>query len=151
MTLQSGIAIAPDADVWAADPETDRIKCPGAGRLQFRAVEGAGGTGTAKIEAFAHAANSGGTPEAIPFRHKTAQTPGELDDSGGFTTAAAAGVTPAAGADKQTLIEFRADELPAGKPYVSLKFTEVEDSPVDGAVMWTIKGGDYPGSGNTSL
>lgn len=151
MTNQYQIALAPDADRFASSATTDRIKCPGAGKLQFLISEGAGGTGTATITANTHAANSGGTPTAIAFRYKTATTPGELDDSGGWSTATTSGVTPAAGANKQTLVEFRFDELTEGEPYVSLTLTEVVNDPVDASVISIVKGGDYPGSGNSSL
>lgn len=151
MTNQYQIALAPDADRYNTSPTTDRIKCPGAGKIQFLITEGAGGTGTATITAHCHAANSGGTPTALAFRYKTATDPGELDDSGGWSTATSTGTTPAAGATKQTLIEFRFDELTEGKPYVSLTLTEVANDPVDASVISIVKGGDRPGSGNSSL
>lgn len=151
MTNQFIIALAPAADRYDTNPVTARVKAPGAGKLQFLVSEGAGGTGTATITAHAHIASSSGTPEAIPFRYKTALTPGQLDDSGGFSAATTSGVTPAAGANKQTLVEFRADELPAGRPWVSLTLTEVVNSPVAASVVAIVKGGDRPGSGNSSL
>jgi hypothetical protein len=151
MFLQTGIALAPIADVWESGPKTtDRVRCPGSGRLYFVVTEGAGGTGTAVITAEAHETNSGGTPTAIGFRYKVAQTPGEIDNSGSWTTADTSGATPAAGADKKTLIEFRFDDLPAGKPFVSLTFTEGVDAAVAGGVDWIILDGDR-GFGNSSL
>jgi hypothetical protein len=145
------IALAPDADRYDGNPTTDRIRCPGAGKLQFLITEGVGGTGAAVITAHAHIANSSGTPEAIPFRYKTAQDPGELDDAGGYSLATTSGTTPAAGASKQTLIEFRFDDLPTGKPFVSLTLTEGVNSPVDAGVIAIVKGGDRPNSGVTNL
>lgn len=151
MTNQYIIALAPDADRYNGNPATDRVKVPGAGKLQFLISEGAGGTGTATITANAYAANSGGSGTTLAFRYKTATTPGELDDSGGWSTATTSGVTPAAGANKQTLVEFRFDEVTEGKPYVALTLTESVNDPCDAGVIAIVKGGDYPGSGNSSL
>jgi hypothetical protein len=151
MTNQYIIALAPDADRWTGNPTTDRVRCPGAGKLQFLVTEGVGGVGTITPTCHAHIANSGGTPEAIPYRYKLALTPGELDDSGGWTQADDAGDLMTAGASKQILIEVRADELPAGKPFVSVTLTETDSTAVDAAVIAIVKGGDHPGSGNSSL
>lgn len=149
MTNQYIIALAPDADRYNTDPTTDRVRCPNAGKVQFLVTEGAGGTGTAALTVSCFAAATGGSGTAVTFRHKTAQTPGQLDDSGGWSSGTT--VTPAAGASKQTLIEVRGDDLTAGKPFVELTLTEDTDSPVDASVIAIVKGGDYPGSGNTSL
>lgn len=144
-------ALAPDADRYNGNPSTDRIKVPGSGKLQFLIVEGAGGTGTATITANAYAANSGGSGTALAFRYKTVTSSGEVDDAGGWSTASTSGVTPAAGANKTTLVEFRFDEVTAGKPYVALTLTESANDPVDAAVIAIVKDGDRPGSGNTYL
>jgi hypothetical protein len=144
------IALAPDADRYNGNPSTDRVRCPSAGRLQFLITEGAGGTGTATITANAFAENSGGSGTLLGFRYKTVTDPGEIEDSGSWSTATTAGVAPAAGATKQTLIEFRFDDLPAGKPFVELTLTEAVNDPVDAAVIAIVKGGDR-GFGNSSL
>lgn len=143
-------AVAPDADVWAANPQTDRIRVPGAGKLVFAIVEGAGGTGTAAITATAYTAASGGSSSALTaFRYKTATSSAEVHNAGGWTTASTT-VTPAAGANKTTLVEFRADELPDGYPFVTLTLTEVADSPCDGVVIAIVVDGDRPGDDNVT-
>lgn len=138
-------ALAPDADRFTGTPTTDRIRVPGAGKLVFAIVEGAGGTGTAAITAKSYAAATGGTGTALAFRYKTATSSAEIHNAGGWTTATTSGVTPAAGANKTTLVEFRFDELTADEPFVELIFTEGVDSPVDAAVIAVIIDGDRPG------
>lgn len=151
MSNQYIIALAPDADRWTGNPVTDRVRCPGTGKLQFLITEGAGGVGTITPTANAFAANSGGSGTLLAYRYKQVLTPGELDDAGGWTTATTAGFLSTAGAGKQILIEFRADELPAGKPYVELTFTETDSTAVDAAVIAIIKDGDRSGAGTSNL
>jgi len=143
-------ALAPAADRYNTSPSTDWVRVPGSGKLQFLLVEGAGGTGTATITVNSASDNAGTGATAIPFRYKTATSSAELNDAGGYTTATASGVTPAAGANKSTLVEVRFDEVSAGKPYVSLTLTEVANFPVDAGVIAIIKDGDRPGDPNVT-
>jgi len=62
-------------------------------------------------------------------------TSGGLDTWGDITAATSSGVTPAAGANKSTMVEVRADELTEGNDYVALTLTEVADAAVDAAVV----------------
>lgn len=143
-------ALAPDADRWASNPSTDRIRVPGAGRLQFLVVEGAGGTGYGTITAHSHVAASGGTPTALAFRYKIATSSAEVHSAGGWTTAPTTGVLVAAGANKSVLIEFRADEVTDGEPFVSLTMTETDSTAVDAAIIALVVDGDRPGDDNVT-
>jgi hypothetical protein len=151
MFFSTGIALAPLADRWESGPyDSDRVRCPGSGRLYFVITEGAGGTGTVTITANAFAAATGGSGTPLAFRYKVAQTPGEVDNSGSWTVAPVEGVGPAAGANKKTLIEFRFDDLPAALPFVMLTFTELVDAACDASCDWFILEGDR-GFGNSNL
>lgn len=127
------LALAPDADLYAADPQTDWIRAKHG--ILFLISEGVGGTGTAIITVTAASSNAGADNEDIAFRYRLLTTSGGLDTWGPWLTAAAAGVTPAAGAAKATLVELRFDEIPELLPFVALTLTEVADSPVDAAVI----------------
>ncbi len=121
----------PDADRYNGDPSTDVVSLKLFGHVTFLVVEGAGGTGTAAITAHACSDVAGSNPEAIPFNYRIATSPPTF---GARTTATAAGVTPAAGANKVTAIELDAAALPDTKPCVFLTLTEGVDSPVDAYV-----------------
>ena len=127
------LALSPDADRYDTDPTTDWIKC--IGRVCFVVVEGAGGTGTAAITLNEAVNAAGDTSATMAFNYRLLTTAGGLDTWGAWQAATSAGVTPAAVAEKATLIEVRADELTESKSFVSLTLTEGVDSPVDAAVF----------------
>lgn len=144
-------ALAPDADRYNTNPTTDWIRHPGVGNLYFLIVEGAGGTGTATITANASASASGGSTTALKFLYKTVTAGADFDTFGGYTEATTSGITPAAGANKSTLVKIRFDALPEGKPFVSLTLTEVANSEVDAAVIAFCDAPARPGSGVSQL
>lgn len=144
-------ALAPDADRYNTDPATDRIRHPGVGNLYFLIVEGAGGTGTAAITVNCYAAASGGTGTAIGFQYKTVTSSGDFDTFGGWSTATSSGVTPAAAANKTTIVKVRFDQVTEDKPFVELKLTESVDSPVDAAVIAVCDMPPRPNSGVSLL
>lgn len=144
-------ALAPDADRFNTDPQTDWIKISGTGDLYFLVVEGAGGTGTAAITVESASDNSGTGNTAIAFQYKTVTSGADFDTAGGYSNATTSGVTPAAGATKSTLVKVRYDQVEAGKPWVSLILTESVDSPVDAAVIAFQTEPERPGSGNSVL
>jgi hypothetical protein len=144
-------AAFPDADLYAGDLTTDRVKCPGNGKLHILAIEGAGGVGHGTWTVHAHLANSGGTPEAIEFRYKVVTAGAGVQNYGGFTLAPDTGVAVAAGANKQVLIEITPGDLPSGKRWISATLTETDSTAVDAAVEFIIIGGDHPGAGLSSL
>ena len=122
------LVFSPDEDLFDGDPTGDWIKCDGS--VLFCILEGAGGTGTAAITLNQATDNAGAGSVAMAFRYRLLTTAGGLDTWGAWLSAAAAGVTPAAGAEKSTLVEVRHDELIEGNTHVSLTLTEG----VDGAV-----------------
>ena len=127
------LALSPDADRYNADPSTDWIRCDY--NIIFVIMEGAGGTGTAVVTVNNATDNAGNGTAAIAFRYRLMTTANGLDTWGAFVSVGDGGFTPAAGAEKATLIEVRRDELDAAKPFVSVTLTEGVDSPVDAAVI----------------
>jgi len=128
-------ALAPDADRYNTSPVTDRVRHPGTGNLFFLVIEGAGGTGTTTLTINCFAAESGGSGTAIPYEYKTVLSGLDFDTAGGYTTVAATGVNPAAGATKSTLIKIHGGQVTENKPFVSLTVTETDDGPVDAVVI----------------
>lgn len=128
-------ALAPDADRYNTSPATDRIRHPGTGNLYFLVVEGTGGTGTATLTVNCYAAATGGSGTAIGYQYKTVTSGADFDTAGGYSTATASGVNPAAGATKATLIQVRYDQVTEDKPFVELTLTETDDGAVDAAVI----------------
>lgn len=127
------MALAPDADLYAADPATDVYNMKYYDHITFILNEGAGGTGTVKIEVEECTSKAGAGNTAIAFRYRL-----KSDKDGAFgavTASAATGYTTVAGANKQVAIEIDADELSDDSPYVRLQLTEVVDSPCDAGVV----------------
>ncbi len=127
------LALAPDADRYSGNPDTDWIRCKES--VLFLIVEGAGGTGTAAITVNEATDNAGDSSAPMAFRYRLLTTAGGLDTWGAWQTATSSGVTPAAGAAKATLIEVRHDELTEGNDFLSLTLTEGVASAVDAAVI----------------
>ena len=83
--------------------------------------------------------------EAVPFRYKTVTG----DTIGNLTAGTAAGVSIAAGADRSVAIDVDVRDLPDGKPWVYVTFTETVNSPVAGGVIAILSGSRYnKGLGN---
>lgn len=143
-------ALAPDADRYNTNPTTDWIRHPGTGNLYFLVVEGAGGTGTAALTVNCSASASGGTTSAVTYDYKTVTSGLDFDTAGGYTKGVTT-VTPAAGANKATLIKVRYDALTSDKPFVSLTLTEVADDAVDAAVIAFFDSPDRPNAGVSLL
>ncbi len=127
------LALSADEDRYDSDPTTDWIKC--IGRVCFIVAEGAGGVGTAAITLNEATNNSGGSSAPMAFNYRLLTTVGGLDTWGAWLVATSSGVTPAAVAEKATLVEVRADELTEGNSFVSLTLTEGTDGAVKAAVF----------------
>ena len=125
-------AIYPDADVYAADPASDVFNMKLYDHITFILTEGAGGTGTVKIQVEECTAADGTGNTAIAFNYRLASTP---DTWGAVTAAASTGYTTVAGANKQVAVEIDAEQLSDGYPYVRLQLTEVADDPCDAGVI----------------
>lgn len=124
-------ALAPDADRYNGDPATDVFNLENYGHITFLLDEGAGGTGTVKIEVEECTAADGTGATAIAYRYRVSSG----DTWGALTAVAAAGYTTVAGADKMVAIEIDAKELSDGSNFVRLQLTEVVDDPCDAAVL----------------
>ena len=139
--------LAPAADRWNTDPETDRVKLDGFNKAVFLVHQADGTTGKATLTVKAYAAASGGSGDACAFSYRVgadgASTDG--DAMGALTQASVSGFTTTPATDRQYLIEIRADQLPEGKPYVSLKCTEAANDPVNAAVEIMLYEGRYIG------
>lgn len=134
-------ALAPDADRYNGNPATDIFNTKDYDHVCFVVEEGAGGTGTVKIqvEACSDAAGTGAT--AIAFNYRVMTT---TDTWGSRVASASTGYTTVAGADKLVAVEIDAAELSADKPFVRLQLTEIVDSPCDAGVLAILTKGRYP-------
>lgn len=132
--------LAAAADRFAANPVSTYVKLAEYGHVAFLVAEGAGGTGTAVLTVLAASDNSGTGAEAIAFKYRIMST---IDTMGALQDAAAAGVTPAAGANKMTVIEVDAIDLPRDKPFVAVQATEAVDSPVAASIMAVLSDARY--------
>ncbi len=124
--------LAPAADRYNGNPATDIINLANYRHVTFYLQEGAGGTGTAKLELMECPDNTGSGAAAIPFKYRVASAIGDFGD---IQDAAAAGYTTAAGADKLVAVEVDAAELSEGNSWAYLQLTEVANSPVAAGVL----------------
>jgi hypothetical protein len=125
-------ALMPDADLYDPDPATDVFNLKQYGHITFILFEGAGGTGTVKIEVEECTTAAGANNTAIAFRYRLMAT---TDTWGALTASAKTGYTTVAGANKAVAIEIDASELSDGYNFVRLQLTEVVDDPCDAAVI----------------
>lgn len=152
MAMQSGkfleqnlvaVGILPDADLYAADPATDVFNLAKYECITFILVEGAGGTGTVKIEVEECTTAAGANNTAIAFNYRLLSSAGSADTWGALTAVAATGYTTVAGANKAVAIEVHNTELSDGYNFVRLQLTEVADDPCDAVVVAVLSGPRY--------
>jgi hypothetical protein len=126
-------ALAPDADLYAADPATDVISMADFGVIDFFLHEGVGATGTALLTVESCDDVTPTTSTAVGFRYRVAQT---ADVFGAWTTVAAAGYTTIAGATSKIVqVQVESAGLSGDDNFVRLQIVEVVDSPVDAGVI----------------
>lgn len=120
------IGLVPASDRYNTNPATDIFNMKMYDHITFLLTEGAGGTGTVKlqVEECTDAAGNGNT--AIAAKYRLSSTG---DTWGALTTLASTGYTTTAGADKMVAVEVDAADLDPAKPFVRLQLTEVVDSP----------------------
>lgn len=140
--------LAPAADRWNTNPSTDIVSMALYNRATFVAHQQGGTTGKATFTVEACSDNTGTGAEAIAFRYQVgADGASALGDAmGAVTNATASGFDSTPNSDRLYLIDVKADELPAGKPYVRLKCTEAVNDPVNGSVAILLSGGSYIGA-----
>jgi len=128
--------LAPAADRWNTNPVTDVVNTKLYDKVCFLVTQAGGTTGTATFTVIAQSDVSATGAVAVAYRYQVgadgAGAGGDL--FGAVTEVGAAGFTSTAATDRQYLIEVRADELPADKPFVSLTCTEAANDPVNGCV-----------------
>jgi len=124
--------LAPAADRFNTNPATATVKLSHYSHATFVVTEGAGGTGTATLVLQECSAANGSGATAIPFRYRISTDAGLT--FGPLQAATASGVTPAAGANKVTVIEVDDRELSADKPWVRVQTTEAVDAPVAASI-----------------
>ena len=132
--------LAPNADLYAGDPATDIVTTKDFRHVTFALVEGAGGTGTVKIQVEECTDNTGAGNTAIAFNYRVGTLVGVY---GAITASALAGYTTVAGANKIILVEIDAAELSDGSPWVRLQLTEVANDPCDAEVFCILSNQRY--------
>lgn len=148
MTLSENVlilpALAPDADRYNGNPETDVFNLKNYEVIDFILDEGAGGTGTVKVVAQACDNVTPSNTSNINFRYRL-RTSGQSWGAWVTTTVAGDGYTTVAGANKTVQIQIRGRELPDGYPCVRLDLTEVVNDPCDAGIMAILGGAKYGG------
>ncbi len=127
-------ALAPAADRWNTNPDTDSISMANHNRLTFLVYQSGGTTGNATLVVRASTDASQTSEESIPFRYRK-MTTGASDVLGSVTNAAAAGFSTTANEDAVYEIEVLSSDLPETKPWVHLQCTEATNDPVNGCVI----------------
>lgn len=140
--------LSPAADRWNTGPSTDIVSMKNAEKLIALITQEGGTTGCAAVTVEACSDVSATGAVAIAFRYRAgASGAGAGGDLMGANTAATStGFVTTAAADAQYLIEVKASELPAGKPFVRVKCTESVNDPVNGCVSLMLVGNRYVGA-----
>lgn len=132
--------LAPKADRFDTNPATDVLSMANGEMITFIVAHQGGTTGNAKIQLEACDNVTPSNSQAIPFRYRKLTT-GDSDTIGNITeVAAATGVTTVGAEDTIYECSVKAEELPAGYPFVRCKLTEVTNDPVNGVVIALLSG-----------
>lgn len=131
------LVLPPVADAFDTAKSSATVDMSRYGRCTFVVIEAAGGTGTATLQVMActgpaAAGSAGAGATAVAHRYATKAAAGAF---AAIAAAAAAGQAPAAGANKLTVLEVTASDLPEGSRYVQVKATEVVNSPVLAGIL----------------
>ena len=128
--------LPPAADVLSGTVYTTPVKLSLYEFAHFILSFGVGLTGrsTVTVEAVDDAAGSNPAPIAYQ-RIKQAPGANPVDTFGQYGDVPATGELTDVGSNRLEVIDVRNKELPAGKPFVRLKFVESVDSPVAASVV----------------
>lgn len=139
--------LTPSSDVYNTSPAGEEVNMENYNEVVFCLHQQTAGTntGTATITLQACSDVSGTGAETVAFRYRKIPT-GASDTLGALTEVAAAGFTTVANEHAVYLCHVRAAELPAGKPFIRIKTTEVVNDPVIGAVLAFATAPRYPGA-----
>lgn len=143
-TIKVVQALPPAADRYNTNPATDVVSLKHYEEAIFVLEEGAGGTGTVKIQVEECSAAAGSNNVAIAFDYRVGNADGST--LGAWTASAAAGYTTTAGADKMVQVRVRGAALSDGKPWVRLQLTEVANDPCAASVLALLHGARYGGA-----
>lgn len=134
--------VAPKADLYATSVTTAEINAGKYGKVTFgiNQITAGTNTGTATVTIEACSDVSGTGAEAVPFAYHANNAAGSSDDLGARTEVSAAGFTTTANVTALYLCDIDAAALPAGKPFVRLKATEVVNDPVTGSIFALCEG-----------
>jgi len=140
--------LAPAADRWNTNPSTDIVSMADYDKLIFMVHQEGGTTGKATLTVLACSDVSASATSAIAFRYSVgAAGAGALGDlHGAITDATAAGFDTTPATDRIYLIEVKAEDLPAGYPFVKMVCTEAANDPVNGVVDIVLFGARYAGA-----
>jgi len=130
--------LGPSADAFNGDPNTDVINTENLEEVSFFVWHKGGTTGKATITVLAASSVTPSNTEAIAFTYRHKET-GASDTWGAVTACASTGLSTVAKEDTLIEIMIKADELPAGKPFVCLNLNETVDDPVAACVLVVAK------------
>jgi hypothetical protein len=123
------------ADLYNGNPTTSWLTVANWRRLLFLVIA-TPTTGQATIKVQAASDNAGTGAEDIPFRYRKSDSAGSpADKLEAYVDVAATGFQTDTAESHIYHIEVDSDDLPDGKPFVALNFTEDVDAPVPGAVV----------------
>lgn len=134
------MASVPATDKFAGTLNTTAVHMKNYRRGAAVVLKGAGDTGTTKLTLEACSASNGTGAEAIPFK-KSVCTTGDAFSA--LADVPAAGFDTTAGANQMYVLEYEAQSLPEGKPWVRVTGVEQTDSPCAGAVIFILSNPGY--------
>lgn len=135
-------ALAPDADRWNGNPDSDVLNMAQYEGITFVCELGVGATGTVKFIVKAATNAAGDNSEAFAARYRV-KASGD-DTYGAVTTLAATGYTTVAGGGQIVLLEVLASDLPEGKNWVFVNTTEVVNDPCDAGILAVLHSPHHP-------
>lgn len=122
----------PVADLFNGDPASAAVKLKHYQAAYFLLQKGAGATGTATLTVQACTLADGTGAEAVEFNYIVCTA---TDVFSAIARATTAGFATTAGANQMYFIHVDSRDLPADKPWVRLKMTEVANDPITGSVL----------------
>lgn len=135
------IGLPPAADRYNTNPAGDVVSVENFSEFMAHLIEGAGGTGTAKLQIEACDDFVPTNTVAVDFKYQVCQTGDTW--SAMADAVAATGYTTVAGADKQVKIFVEPQQLPEGYNKLRIKITEVANDPCLACVVYTLGGSRF--------
>ena len=136
--LKPVVVLEPSADLYDGNPTSATIRLgKDYDRVVFllSQVTSTSNTGKATVTVKACSDAAGNDATAIAFDYYKNESSESYDDFGARQAATDQGFSTTANKHALYAIEVRANELPAGKPWVQIKCTEAVDDPVVGCAI----------------